>query len=97
MALNWDTIQAQHVRLACEMVASGQHAPRAKAKGIFVVHDGQRLPAKHVLRLAYLVANNMPLDASLKFSSGEGTINRLKSLGLTVERVQSSEETKEPQ
>ena len=97
MALNWDTIQAQHVKQACEMVASGQHAPKARAKGIFIAYEGQHLPAKHVLRLAYLVANSMPLDTTLKFASGEGTINLLKGLGFTVERLQqSSTRAKDP-
>jgi hypothetical protein len=87
MALNWDLVRAEHVREACVLVASGQHAPRSTAKGLFVSHDGRELPAKHVLRLAYLLAHRLPLDSSLRFASGEGTLSRLRALGFAVTRA----------
>ena len=85
MALNWSTVKREHVTRACEMLVLGEHRPRVQAKGIFVAFSGQRLPAKQALRLAYCLANNIPLDADLKFSSGEGTVKRLQRLGFTVE------------
>jgi len=87
MALNWDIVGAEHVREACRLVASGAQRPRAKAKGIFLVHDGNPLPAKHVLRLAYLLAKRLPLDTKVRFSSGEGTVKRLQKLGFEAARV----------
>ena len=90
MALNWESVSTADVRRACEMVAAGQHSPRAGAKGIFVTWQGKSIPAKHVLRLAYLLANRMDTNAPLKFASGEGTILRLKRLGFDVRRSEST-------
>ena len=72
------------------MVAAGQHSPRAGAKGIFIAWQGKPLPAKHVLRLAYLLANRMDANSPLKFASGEGTVLRLKKLGIDVRRSEST-------
>jgi hypothetical protein len=52
MPLNWNAVRTEHVRHACELVVSGQHPPRAKAKDLFIRYEGQDLPAKHFLRLA---------------------------------------------
>jgi hypothetical protein len=87
LALNWESVNAADVRRACEMIADGQHRPRAGAKGIFVTWQGKLLPAKHVLRVAYLLANRMSPNAPLKFASGEGTILRLRKLGFDVSRT----------
>jgi hypothetical protein len=86
MALDWKSVKAEHVAKACQIVSSGV-APRASAKGIFVLIDGKRLPAKQVLRLAYCLAQGIPLDSKVKFSSGAGTVNRLRALGCEVEHV----------
>lgn len=90
MALDWKSVNEEHVAKACQLVASGGVAPRASAKGIFVLNGGERLPAKHVLRIAYCLAKGMPLDSQVKFSSGEGTVNRLRQLGFEVEYVKSA-------
>ena len=86
MGLNWRTVQASNVEQACMLVESGQQPTRAPAKGIFLVRGGQLLPAKHVLRLAYCIANKLPLHTELKFASGDSSINLLRSLGFEVER-----------
>ena len=86
MPLNWDSVTAEHVRRACDLVVSGQQPPRAKAKGLFITYQGHVLPAKHVLRLAYLLANHMSLESDVRFASGEGTIKLLRGLGFTVAR-----------
>jgi hypothetical protein len=86
MPLNWNTVTAEHVRRACDLVASGQNPPRAKAKGLFITYQDRDLPAKHVLRLAYLLANHLPLESEVRFASGEGTIKLLRGLGFTVAR-----------
>jgi hypothetical protein len=87
MPLDWKSIRTEHVAEACELVARGDCLPRARAKGIFVVRNGERLPAKQVLRLAYCVAHGLPLGTPLKFASGEGTVTRLRTLGFEVQRL----------
>ena len=87
MALKWSTVKREHVTRACELLVAGDHRPRAQAKGIFVAFGGKRLPAKHALRLAYCLANNLELDANVQFASGEGTVKLLQALGFTVERA----------
>ena len=86
MSLNWKTVRASDVEQACQLVESGTQRARTSSKGIFLIRNGQRLPAKHVLRLAYCIANGLPPSSKLKFSSGDGTISRLRGLGFEVER-----------
>jgi hypothetical protein len=86
MSLNWRTVRTIDVEQACALVASGEQPARVPAKGIFLTRNGQLLPAKHVLRLAYCIANKLPLDSKLKFSSGDGTVNTLSRLGFAIER-----------
>src|SRR5436190_13483571 len=92
MSLNWRSLRATDVEQACRVIESGQHPAPTPPKGIFLVQHGQRLPAKHVLRLAYCIANSLPLNSKLKFSSGDGTVRLLRSLGFEVERVVSARE-----
>lgn len=87
MGFDWSTVQRQHVVRACELVLAGEHRPRVSAKGLFVVFQEQRLPAKHIARLAYCLASNLPLDTNLKFASGEGTLSLFQKLGFNVARV----------
>jgi len=86
MALNWNSVRAEHVTRACQVVRNDGKSLRSKSTGICIVFEGSALPAKKVIRFAYLLANNMPLDTKLKFSSGESTVQRLRSLGFQVER-----------
>lgn len=90
MALDWSTVKPEHVARACELLAAGQHIPRVQAKGLFVVFGHENLPAKQVMRLAYCLANNMPLNATPKFASGEATLNLLRGLGFSVTRSNPS-------
>ena len=83
--LNWSSVTREHVARACELLSRGEQKPRAQAKGIFLMYEDQRLPAKHALRLAYCLANKLPLDSVVKFSSGEGTVRVLRNLGFSVE------------
>jgi len=95
MSLNWRTVRASDVEQACVLVESGQQPARIPSKGIFLIRNGQELPAKHILRLAYCVANNLPLDKKLQFSSGDSSINLLRGLGFEVERRASPGEPKQ--
>jgi hypothetical protein len=89
MALRWSTVKREHVAKACDLILSGQHQPRASAKGLFLLYGEQRLPVKHALRLAYCLANELPLDTPVKFASGEGSLNLLRRLAFTVSRQAS--------
>ena len=95
MGLNWQTIRASDVDRACELVESDPHASRTPSKGIFLIRNGRQLPAKHVLRLAYCLANKLPIDSKLKFASGESSINLLRNLGFAIDRVGSPGERKQ--
>lgn len=84
MALNWKSVSAEHVRAAIAEVAAARTHDRATG---LVLLDGDRaLPAKEVLRTAYRLANKLPADSAVKFSSGDGTLNILRQLGFTAER-----------
>lgn len=87
VALNWSSIRPEHVTSACEkLLADGRH-DRSPGSGIVVMFRGRALPAKLVLRFAYQLANGLEPGAPLKFSSGEGTVTRLRGLGFEVIRV----------
>jgi hypothetical protein len=86
MALDWKSVRSEHVRQACELVASGKCRVRGKAKSLFVSYEGQVLPAKHVMRLAFLVAKGLPLESDVRFASGESTAKFLRELGFVVTR-----------
>jgi hypothetical protein len=83
--VDWKSVTPEHVRRACE-IALTEGVPFRRSKSIFVIYDGKDLPAKHVLRLAYCLANRLPLSSDVRFSSGENVIRRLRALGLTVKR-----------
>jgi len=85
MALNWKTVTADHVRQACERVSASGAGKRTSK--IVIQYQGHPLPAKEVQRTAYLIANNLPDDTELKFSSGDSTVHFLSALGFEVERI----------
>jgi len=96
MAVTWDRVQVEHVRRACELTISRVARPRVPAKGIVVDYRGHELPAKHVLRTAYCLAHEMPLDSEVRFASGEGTIRLLGSLGFIAHRRSAEAGVDEP-
>jgi hypothetical protein len=69
MALNWETVTTAHVRLACEVLAPT--LARKDMGGLVVWRGDEMLPAKQVLKTAYRIANSLPEDAAVKFSSGD--------------------------
>ena len=87
MALNWKTVKREHIAQACELLASGEARPRVPAKGIFILYQGNKLPAKYAVKLAYCFANELSLDSKLTFSSGEGIVRLLRHFGFRVERT----------
>ena len=86
MALNWNSVRSEHVAQACEQLRSSTKTARGKAKGIFVIYQDETLPAKRVLRLAYCIANRLPVTSQVKFTSGDSTLNLLRKLGFSAER-----------
>jgi hypothetical protein len=87
MGLDWSKVEAEHVSSACTLLVHGKVKSAAREKGLFVIFDGHRLSAKQVAKLAYCIANRLPLESAVKFASGEGTLKRLEVLGAKVERV----------
>lgn len=96
MSMNWKAVTREHVARACALVA--KRAASSGARGLFVVHEGRRLPAKEVARVAYLLASSQPLDAAIKFASGESMLNMLRRHGCTTERIEApkNDPAKEP-
>lgn len=90
MGLNWKSVTAVHVTQACEALLKSA-GPGAKPRGLVVTYKGKQLSAKDVLRMAYRFANNMPSDTKLKFSSGEASLQLLRSLGFRAERLPNAE------
>jgi hypothetical protein len=90
MGLNWKSVTAAHVTQACDALLKSA-GPRAKPRGLIITYKNKQLPAKIILRTAYCLANNIPSGTKLKFSSGEGTLQRLRSLGFHAERLQNAD------
>jgi hypothetical protein len=85
VALNWKSVTAEHVRTALREVAVSKST--ARKSGLVIVDGDRHLPAKDVLRVAYRLANKLPNNAPVKFSSGDGTLNVLQRLGFDAKRV----------
>ena len=93
MAIKWSSIGTEHVTRALELLAKDPANRNRGGRSLFVVHQSLSLPAKDVMRMAYLLANKLPTDTKVKFSSGEGIMARLKSLGFAVERREVAQAT----
>jgi cell division GTPase FtsZ len=88
VALNWKSLSVEHVRQAIQQVAASPVMNRTS--GIVIVAGDRQLPAKEVLRVAYRIANHLPSDATVKFSSGDATLNVLTRLGFSAKRIGNS-------
>jgi hypothetical protein len=84
MALDWETVKAEHVQAACERLAPT--LARNEMGGLVVWCGDKMLPAKQVLKTAYRIANGWPDEADVRFSSGDTMLNRLQRLGFRAER-----------
>jgi hypothetical protein len=73
LGLNWKSVTAAHVTQACEALLKSAGS-RAKPRGLIVTYKDKQLPAKVILRMAYRLANKLPSETKLKFSSGEGSL-----------------------
>jgi hypothetical protein len=90
VSLNWDSISAKDIERACEQLAT---RAKDKQRGLVVIFRDRSLPAKEVLSLAYRHANGLADSVKLKFSSGDGTLARLRKLGFKAERRGASNTT----
>ena len=87
--MNWLSVKSHHVSQACEALLKSA-VSKSKPRGLVITYKDQQLPVKAVLRLAYCLANNIPTETKLKFTSGEGSLACLRSLGFRAERVQTN-------
>lgn len=78
MNANWRMVQPEHYQTACARLASAQ---TREAKKWNVLHEGRRVPAKEVAKLAFEIATG---EKPAKFSSGDSLARRLKRAGLVV-------------
>jgi len=88
MALNWKSVSTEHVRAALKQVATSRSANRLS--GLVIIDGDRSLPAKEVLRIAYFLANKLPAEAKIEFSSGDGTLKVLRDLGFHAERIEAA-------
>ena len=84
MALNWKSVTAEHVREAMQLVGGSM---TNRNSGLVLVDGSRAYSAKEVLRVAYRLANKLPRDSVVKFSSGDGTLNVLTKLGFDAKRL----------
>jgi hypothetical protein len=89
MGLNWKSIKTAHVDQACEAFLSSA-VSKPKPRGLVITYKDQQLPVKPILRTAYCLANGLPFETKLKFSSGDGSLQLLRTLGFRAERLQSA-------
>jgi hypothetical protein len=87
VALNWKNVSASDVREAMKQVSASKYASRTS--GLVLVDGSNIYSAKEVLRVAYRLANKLPRDSLVKFSSGDGTLNILTKLGFDAKRLTS--------
>ena len=86
MTLDWKSVKTEHVRKACETLLVSDRPRDRRQHGLFVTFHGVDLPAKAVLAMAYRLAKTRQADAIVRFSSGDATISRLRSLGFDATR-----------
>jgi hypothetical protein len=87
MAIDWNAVRPEHVHRACEICVSSRGTARPRGKGLIVRYRDQDLPAKTVLQHAYRLAKGMPIDAEVRFASGDATLHLLRRLGFQAERI----------
>jgi hypothetical protein len=85
--VNWKTVQREHVLKACSLASTGKLDRTLRGRALFLLFNGQRLPAKDIARVAYLLAVGRRPDAYLDFSSGQSTLDMFKKLGFEVVRT----------
>jgi hypothetical protein len=86
MELNWSSVTAAHVERACAMIRA-RPLFREKNAGLILYHGAHKFAAKEVLSEAYRIANRLPPEAVIRFSSGEPTLRVLRKLGFCADRL----------
>lgn len=83
--MDWAAVKREHVAKALEFLTS-RGSMREKVN-LFVISQGRRFPAKEVLRIAYCFAKKEPPETKHKFSSGDGVLKLLRTLGFEADRA----------
>ena len=79
-------IQLHQALEACRRVARDGAPQERRGRSTYVLFEGQRLPAKYVLGLAYEIATGQTLSPE-RYHGGAATARILRRLGLTVIQV----------
>jgi hypothetical protein len=90
MALKWSSVTAVHVERACATIRARARF-REKTVGLILYHGAHQFSAKEVLGEAYRMANGLPPDSAVRFSSGEPTLRVLRKLGFRADRLPASQ------
>jgi hypothetical protein len=85
VTLNWKSVTADNIREAMKQVGASKFANRKL--GLVLIDKSNVYLAKEILRVAYRLANKLPRDSVVKFSSGDGTLNVLTKLGFDAKRL----------
>ena len=85
-SIDFAEIEAEHIQKACEALSDTKNFRVYGSTKIFVLFNGEKLPAKWVVQSAYRLANNLPDTTEVVFASGEKMISFLKELGFEVGR-----------
>ena len=81
--LDWAAVEPEHYRRAVAWVAENWNGASPR---LFVKNGDAKIPAKLVAATAYRLAHSLAMDAELRFSSGQGVLDRLRGAGLEVGR-----------
>ena len=83
---NWSSIGREHVVAACRALDRDAPSARRAARTAFLIHDGKKYPAKHVLGAAYHLATGVELSPS-DYQGGRPTLQVLEALGFETEHL----------
>jgi hypothetical protein len=89
--MDWTSVTAHHVAEACEELLEIADQKLSKQGSLVVIYKERQLPVKAVLRRAYALANNIPREKYIDFTSGEANLKLLRSLGFRAERLKTND------
>jgi hypothetical protein len=79
----WNGVKPEHV-LAAIQKYDKEEIDAPPAKNTFLLHEGQRYPAKHILGMAFEIATGSKIRKN-EYSGGDETAKILRSLGFEVQ------------
>ena len=82
MGFDWKSVTREHVLKAIDMFL--KYEPEyPEAKNTFLIHNGKKLPAKHIRGMAYEVAHGVEISKQ-DFTGGKETVKFFERLGFEV-------------